>query len=214
MAFTVFIFMKRGRGRESSFYCVFVSWQYNPTVYYFWWNTRHHSPNTFISLFFCNQDEDDQLVAERNQDSFNAEEFSFVSPNRYMLRNNTCSNANNKEGKQEGNNLLWLFFVHENHRRGDNWGVVVRELKVQKTGTARKGRTGNMKGQRNTGGHMMANDPLFFSSIWSLSFRANHLEDPVARFVAVTRYFLSGWHIKPKVTYYQRTTKGGTLFNE
>jgi hypothetical protein len=31
------------------------------------------------------------------------------------------------------------------------------------------------------------------------SFRANHLEDPVARFVAVTRYFLSGWHIKPKV---------------
>ncbi|KAF9290918.1 hypothetical protein BKA57DRAFT_456415 [Linnemannia elongata] len=28
--------------------------------------------------------------------------------------------------------------------------------------------------------------------------QANHLEDPVARFVAVTRYFLSGWHIKPK----------------
>ncbi|KAF9538610.1 hypothetical protein EC957_006416 [Mortierella hygrophila] len=28
--------------------------------------------------------------------------------------------------------------------------------------------------------------------------QANHLEDPVARFVAVTRYFLSGWHIRPK----------------
>ncbi|KAF9089596.1 hypothetical protein BGX23_006562 [Mortierella sp. AD031] len=27
---------------------------------------------------------------------------------------------------------------------------------------------------------------------------ANQLEDPLARFVAVTRYFLSGWHIKPK----------------
>jgi len=29
--------------------------------------------------------------------------------------------------------------------------------------------------------------------------RANQLDDPVERFVAVTRYFLSGWHIKPKV---------------
>ncbi|KAF9350812.1 hypothetical protein BGX26_011053, partial [Mortierella sp. AD094] len=27
---------------------------------------------------------------------------------------------------------------------------------------------------------------------------ANQLEDPVERFVAVTQYFLSGWHIKPK----------------
>ncbi|KAF9361193.1 hypothetical protein BGX34_007280 [Mortierella sp. NVP85] len=27
---------------------------------------------------------------------------------------------------------------------------------------------------------------------------ANQLQDPVERFVAVTRYFLSGWHIKPK----------------
>ncbi|GJJ74396.1 oxysterol-binding protein-related protein 8 [Entomortierella parvispora] len=28
--------------------------------------------------------------------------------------------------------------------------------------------------------------------------KANQLDDPVERFVAVTRYFLSGWHIKPK----------------
>jgi hypothetical protein len=30
-------------------------------------------------------------------------------------------------------------------------------------------------------------------------FRANQIQDPVERFVAVARYFLSGWHIKPKV---------------
>ncbi|KAF8920901.1 hypothetical protein BGZ52_011834, partial [Haplosporangium bisporale] len=27
---------------------------------------------------------------------------------------------------------------------------------------------------------------------------ANQIQDPVERFVAVTRYYLSGWHIKPK----------------
>ncbi|KAG0374983.1 hypothetical protein BGX24_009681 [Mortierella sp. AD032] len=37
-----------------------------------------------------------------------------------------------------------------------------------------------------------------FMSHPEIIIQANHLEDPVARFVAVTRYFLSGWHIKPK----------------
>lgn len=38
--------------------------------------------------------------------------------------------------------------------------------------------------------------PAFLSLVHN---RANQLEDPLERFVAVTRYFLSGWHIKPKV---------------
>ncbi|KAG0312075.1 hypothetical protein BGZ99_009734 [Dissophora globulifera] len=37
-----------------------------------------------------------------------------------------------------------------------------------------------------------------FMSHPEILFKANHLEDPVERFVAITRYFLSGWHIKPK----------------
>ncbi|KAI1307354.1 hypothetical protein EDD11_004501 [Mortierella claussenii] len=37
-----------------------------------------------------------------------------------------------------------------------------------------------------------------FMSHPEIIIKANQLEDPVERFVAVTRYFLSGWHIKPK----------------
>ncbi|KAF9916266.1 hypothetical protein BX616_004172 [Lobosporangium transversale] len=37
-----------------------------------------------------------------------------------------------------------------------------------------------------------------FMSHPELIIKANQLEDPVERFVSVTRYFLSGWHIKPK----------------
>ncbi|KAF8940320.1 hypothetical protein BGZ58_006967 [Dissophora ornata] len=37
-----------------------------------------------------------------------------------------------------------------------------------------------------------------FMSHPELIINANHIEDPVERFVAVTRYYLSGWHIKPK----------------
>ncbi|KAG0242769.1 hypothetical protein B0O80DRAFT_460552 [Mortierella sp. GBAus27b] len=37
-----------------------------------------------------------------------------------------------------------------------------------------------------------------FMSHPELIIKANQLEDPVERFVAVTRYYLSGWHIKPK----------------
>ncbi|KAF9920929.1 hypothetical protein FBU30_009115 [Linnemannia zychae] len=37
-----------------------------------------------------------------------------------------------------------------------------------------------------------------FMSHAELIIKANQLQDPVERFVAVTRYFLSGWHIKPK----------------
>ncbi|KAF8936864.1 hypothetical protein EDD21DRAFT_373458 [Dissophora ornata] len=37
-----------------------------------------------------------------------------------------------------------------------------------------------------------------FMSHPEIIIQANQLEDPVERFVAVTRYFLSGWHIKPK----------------
>ncbi|KAG0042800.1 hypothetical protein BGZ83_012152 [Gryganskiella cystojenkinii] len=37
-----------------------------------------------------------------------------------------------------------------------------------------------------------------FMSHPELIIKANQLDDPVERFVAVTRYFLSGWHIKPK----------------
>ncbi|KAI7821057.1 hypothetical protein BC939DRAFT_398873 [Gamsiella multidivaricata] len=37
-----------------------------------------------------------------------------------------------------------------------------------------------------------------FMSHPELIIKANQIEDPVERFVAVTRYYLSGWHIKPK----------------
>ncbi|KAF9129151.1 hypothetical protein BGW39_004419 [Mortierella sp. 14UC] len=37
-----------------------------------------------------------------------------------------------------------------------------------------------------------------FMSHPELIVKANQIQDPVERFVAVTRYFLSGWHIKPK----------------
>ncbi|KAG0029449.1 hypothetical protein BGZ81_003791 [Podila clonocystis] len=37
-----------------------------------------------------------------------------------------------------------------------------------------------------------------FMSHPEIIIKANQLEDPVERFVAVTKYFLSGWHIKPK----------------
>ncbi|KAG0336622.1 hypothetical protein BG004_007959 [Podila humilis] len=37
-----------------------------------------------------------------------------------------------------------------------------------------------------------------FMSHPELIAKANQIEDPVERFVAVTRYYLSGWHIKPK----------------
>ncbi|KAF9375778.1 hypothetical protein CPB97_011225, partial [Podila verticillata] len=37
-----------------------------------------------------------------------------------------------------------------------------------------------------------------FMSHPELIAKANQIQDPVERFVAVTRYYLSGWHIKPK----------------
>ncbi|KAI1315119.1 hypothetical protein EDD11_001266 [Mortierella claussenii] len=37
-----------------------------------------------------------------------------------------------------------------------------------------------------------------FMSHPELVIKANQIEDPIERFVAVTRYYLSGWHIKPK----------------
>ncbi|KAF9187587.1 hypothetical protein BGZ51_003441 [Haplosporangium sp. Z 767] len=37
-----------------------------------------------------------------------------------------------------------------------------------------------------------------FMSHPELIIKANQIHDPVERFVAVTRYYLSGWHIKPK----------------
>lgn len=37
-----------------------------------------------------------------------------------------------------------------------------------------------------------------FLSYPDLIFGASELADPVDRFVAVTRYYLAGWHIKPK----------------
>ncbi|KAG0306479.1 hypothetical protein BGZ98_002297 [Dissophora globulifera] len=37
-----------------------------------------------------------------------------------------------------------------------------------------------------------------FMSHPELIINANHIEDPVERFVAVTQYYLSGWHIKPR----------------
>ncbi|KAI7832568.1 hypothetical protein BC939DRAFT_390978 [Gamsiella multidivaricata] len=37
-----------------------------------------------------------------------------------------------------------------------------------------------------------------FMSHPEIIIKANKMDDPVERFVAVTRYFLSGWHIKPK----------------
>lgn len=36
--------------------------------------------------------------------------------------------------------------------------------------------------------------------ITKVVYRASKTTDPVQRFVEVCRFFLSGWHIKPKVT--------------
>lgn len=33
------------------------------------------------------------------------------------------------------------------------------------------------------------------------------IEDPIQRFVAVTKFYLSGWHIKPPYAYHNTTHK-------